>query len=47
MRDALEVADDHFQEDELFAAAATGAPLGLVLEHLSREMGYNQCSAHT
>ena len=39
VRDALEVADDHLQEDELFAAAATGAPLGLVLEHLSREDG--------
>ena len=40
VRDALEVADDHLQEDELFAAAAaTGAPLGLVLEHLSIEDG--------
>ena len=38
VRDALEVADDHLQEDELFAAAATGAPLGLVLEHLRREV---------
>ena len=40
MRDALEVADDHLQEDELVAAAAaTGAPLALVLEHLSRGRG--------
>ena len=37
--DALEVADDHLQEDKLFPAAATGAPLGLVLEHLSIEDG--------
>ena len=39
VRDALEVADDHLQEDELVAAAATGAPLALVLEHLSRGRG--------
>ena len=37
VRDALEVADDHLQEDEL--VAATGAPLVLVLKYLSREMG--------
>ena len=36
VRDALEVADDHLQEDEV-VAAANGAPLALVLEHLIRE----------
>ena len=38
VRDALEVADDHLQEDEL-VAAATGTPLALILEHLNRGRG--------